>query len=97
MPARVVGELIWGPREDVMPTGPNMENNVKHMFGNEELIHLAHPLMLREYSLCGDDICGDDELGITPGVPTDEEVTCERCIEMIRALDKILKEGFELS
>ncbi len=77
--------------KDPMPVQrEGVQNKVKHMFDGQELVHLTHPLMPKEYALCGDDITGDDQLGITPGVPTDESITCKRCITMVQVMRRIL-------
>jgi len=62
---------------------------VIHSIEGKKVIHWTHPLMPAEYSLCGDDLVGDDSLEMTSAHTTDKDVDCARCLEIVRAIKKI--------
>lgn len=64
---------------------------LKHKIEDRTLIHWEHPLMKGEYSLCGDDINGDDDLKIERTLYTCDDVTCQRCLEIVACIIKETK------
>lgn len=55
---------------------------VKQIIDGEEMVHCISPVN-NEFSLCGTQIVSND-LDMTMGEATSDEVTCEQCLEIER-------------
>lgn len=51
--------------------------------GKEKTIHFVGDFQ-QDYSLCGHDLAGDEDMGWTEGVYTTSKVNCQDCIRIVR-------------